>query len=220
MQPVASDSPGVQRSLEDLRECIAVDAGQSSLPLGLRATIFAVVGQYDAALSDLDQAVRIEKTSSLFVQRALLRERRDQFSEALADLDAAISLDAANQNAWINRARLWTRYGDIDRAVADYDQAEAVGGAQSWDALSGRAKLSLRLGEPVRAFADLTKAAGVAPLPTLSAQLYVRAGNVARDYLKQSDKTEASYQRAFEVLPSYPDAFIQRGIHPAGPGCA
>ncbi len=118
----------------------------------------------------------------------------------------------AIRTRWINRARLWTRYGDIAQAASDYDRAVAVGGAQTWDALSGRGKLAVRLGEPARAFADWSRAADVAPLPPLAAQLHVRAGNLARDYLKEPDKAEASYRRAVAVVPDYADAFIQRGI--------
>ena len=123
------------------------------------------------------------------------------------DLDAAVTLDARNQNAWINRARLWTRYGDIDQAFSDYNQAEALGGTQTWDALSGRAKLAVRLGDPRSAFADWTRAAELSPLPMLAAQFHVRAGNLARDYLKELDKAQQSYGRAFASISDYPDAF-------------
>ncbi len=217
MKPVGSASDAAQSSLksafQDLSACIAAAPEPSAFPFSLRATIYTVLEQYDDALTDLDQAIRADpKTSSHFVQRALIWERLDRFAEARADLDVAVMLDAGNQNAWINRARLWTRYGDLDRAFSDYNQAQAVGGTQSWDALSGRARLAVRLGEPLDAFADWTKAAELSPLPTLAAQFHVRAGNLARDYLKDLKKAQQSYGRAFAALPTYPDAFIQRGI--------
>lgn len=216
-QPIGSAGAAVQRlvqsALDDLAACIDIAPKVSALPYSLRATIHTVYERYDAALADLEQAIRIDpKTSSHFVQRALIWERTDRFSQARADLDAAIALDGKNQNAWINRAKLWTRYGDIEQAMSDYDMAEAVGGTQTWDALSGRAKIAVRLGDPSRAFADWTKAAELSPLPTLAAQFYVRAGNLARDYLKQPDRAEKSYRRAFDVFANYPDAFIQLGI--------
>ena len=105
-----------------------------------------------------------------------------------------------------------TRYGDIDQAFSDYNQAEVAGGTQTWEALSGRARLAVRLGDPRRAFADWTKAAELSPLPNLAAQFHIRAGNLARDYLKDLDKAQQAYRRAFEALPNYPDAFIQRGV--------
>ena len=217
MKPIGSASDaaqsGLKPALEDLAACIAAAPQPSAFPFSLRATIYTVLEQYDNALSDLEQAIRAApKRSSHFAQRALIWERLDRFQEARADLDAAVTLDAGNQNAWINRAKLWTRYGDIDRAFSDYNQAEAAGGTQTWDALSGRAMLAVRLGEPLKAFADWTRAAELSPLPTLAAQFHIRAGNLARDYLKDLDKAQQSYGRAFAALPGYPDAFIQRGI--------
>lgn len=217
MKPIGSAGDaaqsGLKSALHDLSACIAAAPEPSAFPFSLRATIYTVLEQYDNALPDLEQAIRADpKTSSHFVQRALIWERLDRFAEARADLDAAVLLDARNQNAWINRARLWTRYGDIDRAFSDYNQAQAMGGTQTWDALSGRARLAVRLGEPLGAFADWTKAAELSPLPMLAAQFHVRAGNLARDYLKDLDKAQLSYGRALAALPNYPDAFIQRGL--------
>jgi tetratricopeptide (TPR) repeat protein len=217
MKPIGSASDaaqsGLKSALQDLAACIAAAPEPSAFPFSLRATIYTILEQYDNALADLEQAIRADpKTSSHFVQRALIWERLDRFGEARADLDAAVTLDAGNQNAWINRARLWTRYGDLDLAFSDYNQAEAVGGTQTWDALSSQAGLAVRLGEPSRAFADWTRAAELSPLPALAAQFHVRAGNLARDYLKDLDKAQLSYGRAFAALPNYPDAFIQRGL--------
>ncbi|WP_236494716.1 hypothetical protein, partial [Staphylococcus aureus] len=45
-------------------------------------------------------------------------------------------------------------------------------------------------------FADWTRAAELTVLPTLAAQFHVRAGNLARDYLKDRDKALQSYARA------------------------
>ena len=154
-QPIGSAGAAVQRlvqsALDDLGACIDIAPEVSALPYSLRATIHTVYERYDAAIADLEQAIRVDpKTSSHFVQRALIWERTDRFSQARADLDAAIALDGKNQNAWINRAKLWTRYGDIEQAMSDYDQAEAVGGTQTWDALSDRAKIAVRLGDPMR----------------------------------------------------------------------
>jgi tetratricopeptide (TPR) repeat protein len=216
MKPVGA-SEAAQReltsALDDLAACIAAAPAPDPRPFSLRATIETAVEKFDAALDDLGQAIRADPNASVpYVQRALILERFDRFAEARADLDAAVRLDTNNQNAWINRAMLWARYGDVERAFADYGRAEAVGGSQTWYALSGRARLAVSLGEPQRGFADWAKAAETAPQPMLAAQFHVRAGNLARDYLKDFDKADRSYARALAVLPSYADALIQRGI--------
>jgi tetratricopeptide (TPR) repeat protein len=217
MKPIGSAGEAAQRelksALDDLTACIAVAPAPHPQPFSLRATIYTALERFDNALDDLAGAIRADPaTSHHFVQRALILERLDRFSEARADLDAAVKLDPKNQNAWINSAMLWARYGDVERASADYNQAETVGGSQTWYALSGRARLAVSLGEPMRGFADWTRAAELAALPTLAAQFHVRAGNLARDYLKDFDKARQSYARALAVLPRHADALIQRGI--------
>ncbi|MDE2378854.1 caspase family protein [Bradyrhizobium sp.] len=217
MKPIGSAGEAAQRelktALDDLAACIAAAPTPHPQPFSLRATIYTTLDRFDEALADLARAIRADPgTSHHFVQRALILERLDRFSEARADLDAAVERDPPNQNAWINRAMLWARYGDVERALADYDKAEAVGGSQTWYALSGRARLAVSLGEPVRGFADWTRAAEATTLPMQAAQFHVRAGNLARDYLKDIDKARQSYARALAVAPGYADALIQRGI--------
>lgn len=217
MKPIGSTGEAAQRelkaALEDLAACIAAAPAPHPQPFSLRATIYTALERFDEALDDLAQAIRADpNVSQHFAQRALILERLDRFPEARADLDAAVRLDPRNQNAWINSAMLWARYGDIERAFADYGQAETVGGSQSWYALSGRARLAVSLGEPLRGFADWTRAAELATLPMQAAQFYVRAGNLARDYLKDPDKAQQSYAKALAAQPRHADALIQRGI--------
>lgn len=217
MKTIGSAGEAAQRelksALEDLAMCIATAPAPHPQPFSLRATIYTTLERFDEALDDLARAIGADpKVSHHFVQRALILERLDRFSEARADLDASVGLDPGNQNAWINRAMLWARYGDVERAFADYSRAEALGGPQTWHALSGRAKLAVSLGEPMRGFADWTRAAETTALPMQAAQFYVRAGNLARDYLKDLDKAQQSYARALAAQPLHADALIQRGV--------
>lgn len=216
-KPIGSANEASQRetklALDDLAASISAAPRPIPQPFGLRATIYTVLQHFDNALSDLAEAIRADpKISYHHVQRADILERLDRFSEARTELDTAVQLDPGNQNAWINRARLWGRYGDFEQALADYDRAEAVGGSQTWYALSGRARLAYVLGEPQRAFADWTKAAETSTLPMLAAQFHVRAGNLARDYLKDPDKALQAYGRALAVVPNYAQAVVERGL--------
>ncbi|MBI5261145.1 MAG: caspase family protein [Bradyrhizobium sp.] len=200
-------------ALDDLAASISAAPRPAPQPFSLRATIYTVLERFDHALSDLAEAIRADpKISSHHVQRAIILERLDRFSEARTELDTAVQFDPGNQNAWINRAILWARYGDFEQALADYDRAETAGGSQTWYALSGRARLAYVVGEPQRAFADWTRAAETSPLPMLAAQFHVRAGNLARDYLKDLDKALHAYGRALAVLPTYAQAVIERGL--------
>ena len=217
MKPIGSAGEASQvelkLALDDLAASIATAPRPMPQPFSLRATIYSALGQFDGALSDLAEAIRADpKVSTHHVQRALILERLNRFSEARTEFDAAVELDPGNQNAWIERAVLWARYGDFEQAFADYNRAEATGGAQTWRAFSGRARLAVVLGEPARGFADWTTAAETSLLPMLAAQFHVRAGNLARDYLKDLDKAQQAYGRALAALPSYAEALVQRGL--------
>jgi tetratricopeptide (TPR) repeat protein len=48
---------------------------------------------------------------------------RCEFDLAIADYDAAISINPLFAEALVNRGVAWARKGDFDRAIADYDAA-------------------------------------------------------------------------------------------------
>ena len=48
---------------------------------------------------------------------------RGEFDLAIADYDAAISINPLFTEALVNRGVAWARKGDLDRAIADYDAA-------------------------------------------------------------------------------------------------
>ena len=48
---------------------------------------------------------------------------RGEFDLAIADYDAAISINPLFAEALVNRGVAWARKGDLDRAIADYDAA-------------------------------------------------------------------------------------------------
>ena len=48
---------------------------------------------------------------------------RGELDRAIADYDAAVSINPLFAEALINRGVVWARKGDLDRAIADYDAA-------------------------------------------------------------------------------------------------
>ncbi len=51
---------------------------------------------------------------------------RGEFDRAIADYDAAISINPLFSEALVNRGVAWARKGDLTRAIADYDAALRV----------------------------------------------------------------------------------------------
>ncbi len=82
--------------------------------------------QYADALSDLDEAVRLNPTfDRSYVNRASVYSilREDQM--ALSDFNRAIELNPTNPIAYAGRGQLFRRLGLIDRAIADVAMARA-----------------------------------------------------------------------------------------------
>ena len=64
------------------------------------------LGDYDAALADYNEALRMDTLTAYLISRALLHEKMNNQEGALADLKLAIAIDRGNQLAWYNLALL------------------------------------------------------------------------------------------------------------------
>jgi len=82
-------------------------------------------GEINAALADLDEAIRLTPdNSAYYLARAKAHEAGKQFDAELADLDKSLSLDPKNTDALMMRAGL--RFARKDRAGAASDVAAAA----------------------------------------------------------------------------------------------
>ncbi len=78
---------------------------------------------FEQALADLNTAVKLEpRHAPLYINRAYLRYKLDDYFGAMADFDYAIGLEPANDVALFNRALLLSEVGDNDRALQDYNR--------------------------------------------------------------------------------------------------
>jgi len=78
---------------------------------------------YLKAIQLYSQALDIEAQAAIYVFRGAVYTKLIQYAEALADFNAAITLDATYINAYIFRAKLYESLGAIDLAFHDYEQA-------------------------------------------------------------------------------------------------
>lgn len=84
-------------------------------------------GEAAAAVSDLDQAIRLApEQAGYYLARAGAHEANKQPDAALADLDKAVNLDPRHVDALLMRARLRLSRKDRAGAIADVTAASAV----------------------------------------------------------------------------------------------
>jgi tetratricopeptide (TPR) repeat protein len=90
-----------------------------------RCGIWYTKNDYDSALADCNEAIRMESGSAIgFNRRGLVWYQKGDNERAIADFDRAIGIDSKFAYAYFNRALAWRAKGDKGRA--DADEAEAI----------------------------------------------------------------------------------------------
>jgi tetratricopeptide (TPR) repeat protein len=102
---------------------IKADGGDVRAWLGRGAT-WEAEGHYDAALEDLNEAIRLQpKGQQAYNVRGVVWTHKGEFDKALADFDQAIRLGPKSASAYRNRGLTWAYKKDFDKALADLDEA-------------------------------------------------------------------------------------------------
>lgn len=80
-------------------------------------------GDYDGALQDMNDAVRLEpKRAEYYINRALVKYYTDDLRGAMEDYDYAQLLDPSSVMIYYNRGLLRAQVGDRNRAVDDFTE--------------------------------------------------------------------------------------------------
>src|SRR5580704_11266374 len=89
-----------------------------------RGLAYARKDQYDRALEDLDQAIRLNPNyTAAFNNRGSAYSAKGDLDRAIADYREAIRLDPKIAAAFNNRGFAYSWKGDLDRAIADHSEA-------------------------------------------------------------------------------------------------
>jgi tetratricopeptide (TPR) repeat protein len=75
------------------------------------------------AVAAFTEALRLEESAVVYLQRARTYIKMNEFDKALADYTEAIRLDPESTTAYNNRAVTYAKKGDFERALADYTEA-------------------------------------------------------------------------------------------------
>jgi tetratricopeptide (TPR) repeat protein len=101
------------------------EAKNHAMVLRNRCGIYYTKNDYESALADCNQALRMEPNSAIgYNRRGLIWYRQDDYDRAIEDFNRAIRLDANFAYAYFNRGLAWRKKGDTGRA--DADETEAI----------------------------------------------------------------------------------------------
>jgi tetratricopeptide (TPR) repeat protein len=89
-----------------------------------RSVAYHAKGQYDRAIQDYDEAIRLKPDyANAFDSRGNSYRHMGQYDSAIQDYDQAIRLKPDNAKAFNNRGAAYDGKGQYDRAIQDYAQA-------------------------------------------------------------------------------------------------
>jgi tetratricopeptide (TPR) repeat protein len=111
--------------LEDYTAAIEADPTYA-LAYYNRSGVYRRAGKLDQALSDANEAIRLEPTADAYNRRGLTFKDKGDIDSALKDFDAAVAMDGNHIYALTNRADAYRRTGKPDLALADYTKALAL----------------------------------------------------------------------------------------------
>lgn len=93
---------------------------------GCLGTVYRMLKQYDNAFSMYDIQIRINPTSRVYVERALLYQALGKTKQALSDFECAIQLDPSNAFAYSRLGLLCEMLGEFRKAEEAYQNALSV----------------------------------------------------------------------------------------------
>jgi len=198
----------VQLALVDVEAAIGLDGPMKGDALTLRATINQTIGRSAEARADVAEAMRAAPGNATpLVQRALEHERNGDVNAAMIDLGQALKLDPKAGTALSARGDLLRRLGYLQRARTDLEGAAALGPPFRRLALMRKSELELRAGDLRAAYDDLVAASREtgdmpkADAALASADLFLQAGAMALDKLKDTETAEKLYREAEKLAP-------------------
>ena len=171
-----------------------------------RACAWKMKGEYDIAIKDFDEALRINPDPALYNNRASAYQAKKDYDKAIEDYSEAIRVNPNFAIAYFNRAVLWQNKRQYDKAIDDYTVAikldnKVVG------AFRNRGVMHHLKKEHDQAIEDFTEALRLDPREVIV--LTDRGNSFAEK--KQYDKAIADYTEAIRLNAKFGLAYSGRG---------
>lgn len=164
-----------------------------------RASFYNDIYDYAAALTDLDQVIKLAPNASRYRWRAALREIVGQGPKALEDLNAAAALEPTSQATIEALGDYLARHGQGDAALALADKGIAQGGKKRPALMARKADFLARMGKRDEALQLLDSAVTAQPGSTsllnqrcwIKAQLNAQLDTALKDCTKAIELSDS-----------------------------
>ena len=148
-----------QCAFDAAAEAVRLDP-QNADALALRGHLYQFKPDYEAALNDLNEAIRLKPESPIYyLRRSFVFEKKNMLKEAITDMSAVLQKDGFHRN-FARRGNLYFRADDFGNALEDYTQAIRMEPDEE-SHYSMRAEVYRKLGKKSEAEADELKARNI-----------------------------------------------------------
>jgi tetratricopeptide (TPR) repeat protein len=174
-----------------------------------RAFHFKSKGELDSAISDLNEAIRLDpkNASVAYNDRGLSYNDKGEHDRAISDYNEAIRLDPKFAIAYNNRGLSYNHKGEHDRAISDYNEAIRLI-PKFVNAYNNRGAAYVKKGEHDRAISDLSEAIRLDPKYAIA---YVNRGIAFREK-GDLDRALQDIEAALRLDPKHSYAYVYRGL--------
>ncbi len=186
-----ADQEEFDKAIADYDQAIKLQP--TGLTHSYRGLAYNQKGEEKKALADFDRALALDGNNALlYDHRAAFYRNTEDYERALADHDKAIALSPVASH-YLGRSRTWRAKGDLQKALADANEAVRLEVGTRWSLLH-RGVIYRYLGEYDRSIADLDQLLRHTPY---DAETYVERG---RAFEKKGDlvRARADFERALK----------------------
>jgi serine/threonine-protein kinase len=202
---------------EFFKKAIELNPGYSTAHHWYAVDYLAMIGRFEEALSEIDQAISLDPLSAIAQEgRGFVLMVSRRYPEAVRQYEALKEFDPSFYKAWTSLGRVFAQMGEYAKAIENYRKGRELGGdipnvlaalGQSY-ALNGqteRAKEMLRKMQEISSAADRTGGAGPSVSATSFAIVHLGLGENDRalDWLEKGMENRQMTLSGLKVHPVY-----------------
>lgn len=180
----------------------------SSKDYSNRGVTYYKLHRYDEALTDFNQALKLNANSPLvYNNRANTFADLQQYEKAIADYTQAIELDPNYAEAYANRGSAYHELGQYEAALADYNWAIQLD-PDNAVTYNNRGNTNDKLNKHEQALADFDRAIQLDPE---FARAYSNRGTTYSNF-QRYQKASEDFNKAIQLDPTNAEAYNNLGL--------